>query len=94
MGGFLYKGFFERREGNGLETASFAIAPIVFFLFLEIWESTLVHANAIAITMAMAMGGFNLQFDTIIIINYQQSIGFIGNRVILSDLIKFILQFK
>lgn len=91
MGGFLYKGFFERREGNGLETASFAIAPIVFFLFLE---STLVHANAIAITMAMAMGGFNLQFDTIIIINYQQSVGFIGNRVILSDLIKFILQFK
>lgn len=49
------------------------------------------HANAIAITMAMAMGGFNLQFDTIIIINYQQSVGFIGNRVILSDLIKFIL---
>lgn len=22
VGGFLYKGFFERREGNGLETAS------------------------------------------------------------------------
>lgn len=76
MGGFLYKGFFERREGNGLETASFAIAPIVFFFVLGNFgihfSACHRHPHHHHHGHGHGHGGvstFSLQFDTIIIIN-------------------------